>query len=554
MLTGVRRATRTSLTILSTTGTGTHGLHESGDVENSAARVLWYPKPSITLLVVGAIVLVAFLMRVYNLAGNPPGFFCDEASIQYDAYMLLHTGADRWGQHFPVYFRSFGDYENPLFIYTSLPFVAVMGLNPLADRLLAALYGTATVALMYPLALELFRRRDIALLATVSLAIAPWHLLFSHVAFEAISMPFFYAAATLAFLVALRRHNPRLYLISFALWGLSIYTYHVPRLLTPLLLISLLLIYYKSVWAWRRDTASGLVIYALLMIPLVQGILSGAAMARFNGIGIFAHGLHGWDLVGATLQLYIQHFSMLFLFIFGSRPGDPVLRNYIPGLGALYWAQLPLIMIGLAALLARRDRAAILVLVWLLLYPTGGALTEGPSQLRDLFGVLPFNLVTGYGAAEFWRWIRHAGVRSRPRLRSAIVGGGAAFAACVLAISLSQLWNAFYVQYPRTAAGYWGWQGGPAAIVAYYKRVEPHYDDLFVTGTFNSPEIFIPFYAPSGCERCTIGGMDRYNPARRQLFALRPDELVPGFHYIVRHTLYYGDGTVSFQIVEARRA
>jgi len=552
MLDRVRRVTTTRPIVVPEASLSK--LRESRTVADVALKAMRYPKPSIILLIVSATVLIAFIMRVYSLAGNPPGFFCDEASIQYDAYMLLHTGADRWGEHFPVYFRSFGDYENPLFIYTSLPVVAVMGLNPLADRLMAALYGTATVALMYPLALELFRRRDIALLATVSLAIAPWHLLFSHVAFEAISMPFFYAAATLAFLVALRRHSPRLYLTSFVLWGLSVYTYHVPRLLTPLLLISLLLVYYKDAWAWRRDTARGIIIYALLMIPLAHGILSGAATARFNGIGIFAHNLHGWDLVSATMQLYVQHFSMLFLFTFGSRPGDLVLRNYIPGLGALYWAQLPLVMVGLADLLTRRNRAAVLVLVWLLLYPTGGTLTEGPSQLRDMFGVLPFNLITGYGAAELWRWLRSVGPRSRPRLRSALVGGGATLAACVLAVSLIQLWNAFYVQYPRTTAGYWGWQDGPATVVAYFKSVEPSYDDLFMTGTFNSPEIFIPFYAPAGCERCTIGGLDRYNPARRQLFALRPEELVPGFHYKVRYTLYYGDGSISFQIVEARRA
>jgi len=552
MLDKVRCATTPNLAALP--ATRARGAQESHDVADGATRAARYPRPSLTLLVVGATVLIALIMRVYNLTGNPPGFFCDEASIGYNAYLVLHTGADQWGVHFPVYFRAFGEYKNPVFIYASLPLVALFGLDPLATRLTAALFGAATVALMYPLALALFHRRDIALLSTVSLAVAPWHLLFSRVAFEAISMPFFCALSTLIFLVALRRSSTRLCLVSFILWAITLYTYSVTRLLAPLLLLTLLLLYWREVWVWRRHTLVGLIMYALLLIPFVQSTLSGDTTARFSGIGVFSHGLHGWNLIGKIAQLYIQHFSMLFLFTFGSRPGDPVLRNYIPGLGALYWAQLPLVMIGLAALLARRDRAAVLVLAWLLLYPTGGALTEGPSQLRDLFGVLPFNLITGYGAAECWRWLRRAGPRSQPRLRAALVGGGATFAACVVAVSLLQLWNAFYVQYPRTTAGYWGWQGGPAAIITYFKQVEPRYDDLFMTGSFNSPEIFIPFYAPTGCERCTIGGLDRYNPARRQLFALRPEELIPGFHYTVRRTLYYGDGTIAFQIVEAHRA
>ena len=501
------------------------------------------------VLALVAIVLVAAGFRFYNLAGNPPGIFCDEASRIYDAFSVLHTGADRWGERLPFYFRSFGDYVSPVFIYLMIPFVAVLGLDPLAGRLLAALLGTATVALMYPLGMELFRRRDVALLSAATLAVAPWHLLFSRVSFETISMPFFYALAAVMWLAGLRVKSSRLYIASFVVWGISLHTYQVSRLLTPLLLGSMLLIYFRDVWAWRRYTAIGLAILAIIALPLAVAILSGQATARLAVVGVFSRGLHGWDLIAAIWQQYIQHFSMLFLFVFGSRPGDLVLRNYIPGLGALYWAQLPLLVVGLAALLARRDRVTLVLLAWLLLYPVGGALTEGASQERDLFGTLPFSLITGYGAAECWRWLRRAG-DSRGAYRTA---AGAIVAAAVLAVSLSQLWNLFYVQYPRTTAGYWGWQGGPSAIIAYFKHVEPHYDALYMTGSFNAPEIFIPFYAPAGCERCAIGGLDQYNPKLHQLFALRPEEMVAGFHYTVRRTLYYGDGTVAFKIVEARR-
>src|SRR5579863_2905109 len=56
-----------------------------------------------------AILVVAAGLRFYNLAGDPPGLFCDEASRIYDAYSVLHTGADRWGERFPFYFKSLGD-------------------------------------------------------------------------------------------------------------------------------------------------------------------------------------------------------------------------------------------------------------------------------------------------------------------------------------------------------------------------------------------------------------------------------------------------------------
>ncbi len=498
-----------------------------------------------------AVVALAFVMRVYDLTGNPAGFFCDEASNGLDAYLIAHTGADQWGVHLPTFFRSFDDYKGPVFVYASVPLAALLGLSELTPRLMAALFGTATVALMYPLALLMFRRRDVALLSAGVLAIAPWHLLFSRAGFETITMPFFYVLATLVFLLALRRRSPVLYLVDAALWGISVYTYQVPRLLTPLLVLALLAVYHREVWAWRRYTAIGLAIFLVLMIPLAQAVLSGTATARLGVVGVFSHGLQGWDLIGTIAQFYVQHFSVLFLFTFGSRPGDLVLRNYIPGLGALYWAQLPLVMIGLAALLARRDRPAILLLLWLLLYPVGGTLTEGPSQERDLFGVLPFSIITAYGIAVLWQWLRRAA--PWPRLQPLVTAAGGLVMVGVLALSLSQLWNLFYVQYPRTTAGYWGWQGGPSAIISYFKRVESHYDALYMTGSFNAPDIFLRFYAPTGCERCAIGGLDRYDPTQRQLFALRPEEMAPGFHYTVRDTLYYGDGTVAFRIVEVRR-
>lgn len=506
----------------------------------------WLP-----MLIFISIVALAFIMRVYNLTGNPAGFFCDEASNGYDAYLIAHTGADQWGVHLPTFFRSFDDYKGPVFVYASVPLAALLGLSELVPRLMAALFGTATVALMYPLALLMFRRRDVALLSAAMLAIAPWHLLFSRVGFETITEPFFYVLATLVFLLALRRRSPLLYLLDAALWGISIYTYQVPRLLTPLLLLALLVVYHREIWAWRRYTAIGVVIFLVLMIPLAQAVLSGTATARLGVVGVFSHGLLGWDLIGTIARFYVQHFSVLFLFTFGSRPGDLVLRNYIPGLGALYWAQLPLVMVGVAALLARRDRPAVLLLLWLLLYPVGGTLTEGASQERDLFGVLPFSIITAYGIATVWHWLRHAA--PRPRMRGLITAVGGLLMVGVLALSLAQLWNLFYVQYPRATAGFWGWQGGPSAIISYFKRVEPRYDALYMTGSFNAPDIFLRFYAPTGCDRCAIGGLDRYNPAQRQLFALRPEEMAPGFRYTVRDTLYYGDGTVAFRIVEARR-
>ena len=57
------------------------------------------------------ILTLATFLRLYRLKDNPAGFFCDEASIGYNAYSILTTGKDEWGQPWPLFFRAFGEYK-----------------------------------------------------------------------------------------------------------------------------------------------------------------------------------------------------------------------------------------------------------------------------------------------------------------------------------------------------------------------------------------------------------------------------------------------------------
>src|SRR3989344_6180036 len=102
------------------------------------------------------IILLAAFLRFYNITEVPPGVNRDEASIGYTAYSLLTTGKDEYGRPFPLSFESFGDWKLPLYIYTTVPFVKLFGLNELAVRLPSVLAGTLTVLLTYFLVMELF--------------------------------------------------------------------------------------------------------------------------------------------------------------------------------------------------------------------------------------------------------------------------------------------------------------------------------------------------------------------------------------------------------------
>src|SRR5688572_3781308 len=136
------------------------------------------------------IIILAIFLRFYQLGSNPPSLDWDEASIGYNAYSILKTGADEYGNAFPLSFRSFDDYKPPVYFYLTVPSIAVFGLTEFAVRFPAAVIGVVAVIALYFFVLEVLQRFDkpkrqgIALTAAFFLAISPWHLQFSRAAFE----------------------------------------------------------------------------------------------------------------------------------------------------------------------------------------------------------------------------------------------------------------------------------------------------------------------------------------------------------------------------------
>jgi predicted membrane-bound mannosyltransferase len=83
-----------------------------------------------------AIVVLAAVVRVYDLGDLPPGFFCDEAALGYNSYSILKTGRDENRELLPLYVWSFGvSYKNTIFIYASMVPISLFGLSEFSVRL-----------------------------------------------------------------------------------------------------------------------------------------------------------------------------------------------------------------------------------------------------------------------------------------------------------------------------------------------------------------------------------------------------------------------------------
>ena len=108
-----------------------------------------------TLMLISIVVLAAIL-RFWQLGLVPPSPDWDEAALGYNAYSLLKTGKDEYGTRWPLALRSFDDYKPPLYAYLAIPTVKYLGLSTYSVRLPAAINGVLGVIGAYFLTVALF--------------------------------------------------------------------------------------------------------------------------------------------------------------------------------------------------------------------------------------------------------------------------------------------------------------------------------------------------------------------------------------------------------------
>ena len=112
-------------------------------------------KKYIWIILIGIVILAAVL-RLWQLGNIPPSPDWDEVALGYNAYSIMQTGRDEFGKFIPVVLRSFDDYKPALYAYLTIPSILIFGLNTFAVRLPSAIFGIISVIATYFLAKELF--------------------------------------------------------------------------------------------------------------------------------------------------------------------------------------------------------------------------------------------------------------------------------------------------------------------------------------------------------------------------------------------------------------
>lgn len=249
----------------------------------------------IVLLLLLLITLFGALLRTNGFFVSPPSLFIDEADAGYQAYSLLLTGKDYFGNPPGAHLQSFADMRAPLYIYTAIPTVALFGLTPLGVRLPAEIFGILTIPLFFFLGREFLtgqstRQKNIfGLLCALFLAVLPWHIHYSRMAFEATLLLFLLSGGLLLFLRWAQNHKIWQLILSLVAFLLTAYTYNTAKLFIPLLALSLLFIYKGQIFSLsKKQFLAAVFIVGIFGFPLLIDVVLGQGGARFSVLSVFA--------------------------------------------------------------------------------------------------------------------------------------------------------------------------------------------------------------------------------------------------------------------------
>lgn len=469
-------------------------------------------KKRILFSLLAGIVILAAILRLWQLGSVPPSPDWDEVALGYNAYSLIQTGKDEFGKFLPVVLRSFDDYKPALYAYLTIPTVFIFGLSTFAVRLPAAIFGIVLVITVFYLIREIFKdfkyKDHLSLLASFAIAISPWSIQFSRVGFESHVGTVLNCLSALFFLKAFKK--PWVLSFSAIFAGLSIYTYQSEKVFTPLLLFALFLIYRKEFFELKKKyIISSILIGILVILPMFFYILGNrAALLRVTGTSIFSYQTEllktnieklerdrqNNDTLGTILDNrrfvyaktiisgYIVHFDPNWLFIRGD-----IARHHAPNMGILYLFEFPLVLLGIYYLLFGNfnKKTKLLLFAWLLLAPVPASITTGvPHAVRTMNFIPSIQIISALGLLYAFLLI------NKLKLKKIIY----VIFSLIFFFNFSYYLNQYFVQLNYFDSQQW--QYGYEKAVDQVKLIEDDYKEIIVSDSqpMDKSYMFFLFY------------------------------------------------------------
>lgn len=491
-----------------------------------------------TKLLLLSVVLLAILLRFYQIENLPPGQNRDELSLGYTAYSILITGKDEYGTSYPLSVKSFGDWKLPLYVYLTVVPIKLFGLSIFSTRLVSMLSGILSIVVVYFLAKQIFRREKSrtlsSLLSAYLFAFLPWNVYFSRVAYESNLALFLVLLATYLFI---RWKDKVLGIaLSAVLFGLTLFTYHSTHIFVPLYIFFLLLFSFRHL-----KNKVGVLVFVSLFASLL-GLaslmtLTSADKVKISGIGIFTDKAQIYANVDLPISKY-QGNERLVAKLYYNKPiyfVKKIIANYLnfysphflvfngginpqhnlPNAGNVDFATYCFFWLGLVFVIKKESIKTLLpILLMLILSPIAASITrDAPHYARSVFAAGAIPILAAYGIISLAGYFK----KSAPRQMVTIV------VVIFSTVFTSLYFYNYFIEFRQTGTKIWDEDIVMAAESV--AKIESNFDFIVTTAPERSPYIYFLFAS-------------KYDPSLYQLQAVRYVETDEGFSHVMSFGKY----------------
>lgn len=469
-----------------------------------------------------AVFAIALFFRFYLLTKYPVSLSMDEVAIGVNAYSILKTGHDEHGQFLPLAFKSVGDFKPPVQIYLTVISEFIFGFNEFSVRAPVALAGALTVVVFILLLRQLKVSWPGSIFGGLWFSVLPWHIHFSRGGFEAITALLFLVSGTYFFLSWLGKKNIFMLILSIVTFSLSVWAYHSERFFVPVLMVFLIVSYWKEihlkVQKIQRQALLGLLVLLVFAVPFINlavftpAIAQRAAVTSILRETSLAQSLHQGNYTDLAQRLldndsflifrhwagkYLNYFDLRLWFWEGLQFTPPGYAD----VGLLLAVDLPLFLFGIYSLArSQNQRLKTVALFWFFAGPLAASFTMNEQHpLRALIWIPFFGFIMASAAETLL-----------PKIKKYWYLG--AFYFILLAGNLIYFGDIYIHHFPRFYAE--SWQYGFKQAAEYSCKNIMNYDKVLISDTFGIngplntglPYLYVLFYCPGDMENFLTTG------------------------------------------------
>lgn len=352
--------------------------------------------------IAGCLLLITCFFHFWNLEDMPNGIYVDESSLAYNAYCIERTGADEHGIRHPVFFICFGNYQDPVMVYTVAASIKLFGFEKWVIRFPSGLYHVLAAVAFFFLSLKFTRNKLICIGGAFVLSIIPWLFPLSRTGIGGyLPMVLGIIAGCYFLFEAFGGKSIPAAILAGASWAFTMYAHQIGRPMTAVILVCFVVSMNFLLLRRLRIFAVFIATYLLLLIPMIIYVFNNprSMTDRFNAISLLKDSSLYNAFLG-FLQRYFEYFGFNFLFI----SGDDILRHNI-GTGELFIFLIPLLLAGGYVLIryCRRNPIYRFVLLCIITYPIAASLTASHYHCTRCINGVPFLcIVTVIGMKYLW--------------------------------------------------------------------------------------------------------------------------------------------------------